>query len=592
MPEPVLEAFVAGPTSTTLIVPIEGGLPEHEYAIDVFANAHCDKPGEHGPMEVFLGSGDVTTDSAGEARAEIDGPGLGGIDAEVFTATATDLETGTTGGIGHCAYSPIDTKIETEPPALSGSSAATFTFVGETVGHVEGFECSLDGAAFAACTSPKELTGLSDGSHEFKVRAVNGEGNVDLSPATYEWTVDTAPPEVTITAGPSGTIKATNAKFEFTATDAGSTVTAIECKLDAGAFEACASPKEYTGLADGSHTFEVRATDEAGNTSTPVSRTWKVDTEPPEVTITAGPSGTTNIDHGEIRIHGDRFGLHGRPAIECKPRHGRLRSLHLAEGIRRPRETVHTRSRSKRPIRSATPARPSRGPGRSTPNCPQIEFTEAPPAKTNSTEAIRLRRLRPANPPVADDRMQPRRRERFARCESPQEFTGLAAGTHTFEVRAEDAAGNVNTVSREWKIVTEAPSPTITAAPPATTETDRRHASHSAAPRAPKSPATNAASTAAPSPPAPRRRASAGSPPAPHLRRPLHRRSRQHRRADRLPMDRRHPPPQAPASASPPPPPPRRPDPDQRRKGRRRARRRQGADQAAGDEQVREPGAN
>jgi CSLREA domain-containing protein len=290
--EPELESFVAGSTSTSLRVPIKEALPDHEYAIDVYANAHCEKPGEHGPMEVFLGSGDVTTDAGGNGRAEFTGVPLGGIDAEAFTVTATDLETGTTGGIGHCTYPPIDTAIETKPPALSASREATFTFVGETVGHVEGFECSLDAAAFASCTSPEELTGLSDGTHTFKVRAFNGEGIRDFTPAVYEWTVDTEAPEITITAAPPAKTNSGNATFAFAVSDPSSDVTAVECSLDGAAFADCESPKEYGGLVAGTHTFAVQAEDAAGNVNT-VSREWKIVTEAPSPTITAAPPATT-----------------------------------------------------------------------------------------------------------------------------------------------------------------------------------------------------------------------------------------------------------------------------------------------------------
>jgi predicted extracellular nuclease len=86
---------------------------------------------------------------------------------------------------------------------------------------------------------------------------------------------DTAAPETTITLFPTNPSNSANATFEFGANETAT----FECRLDGGAWLACASPQTYTGLSNGSHTFEVRATDAAGNTDpTPASYTWTIDT--------------------------------------------------------------------------------------------------------------------------------------------------------------------------------------------------------------------------------------------------------------------------------------------------------------------------
>jgi hypothetical protein len=86
--------------------------------------------------------------------------------------------------------------------------------------------------------------------------------------------LDTRPPEAMITSRPSLTSDFAPASFEFTSSMAGST---FECSLDARGYTACSSPRVYEGLAEGRHTFSVKATIAARkSTSSPASYTWDV----------------------------------------------------------------------------------------------------------------------------------------------------------------------------------------------------------------------------------------------------------------------------------------------------------------------------
>ena len=90
------------------------------------------------------------------------------------------------------------------------------------------------------------------------------------------YAVDNTPPDTTILTHPSNPSYLTSAGFTFSATEDGST---FECKIDGDGFSACSSPKTYSSLANGlTHTFEVRATDLAGNTDpSPAIYSWTID---------------------------------------------------------------------------------------------------------------------------------------------------------------------------------------------------------------------------------------------------------------------------------------------------------------------------
>ena len=68
---------------------------------------------------------------------------------------------------------------------------ANFTFAStEPVGAT--FQCRLDPATFAPCTSPKAFTNLAFGKQKFEVKAVDRAGNVDATPAVRNWEIAAA----------------------------------------------------------------------------------------------------------------------------------------------------------------------------------------------------------------------------------------------------------------------------------------------------------------------------------------------------------------------------------------------------------------
>jgi fibronectin type 3 domain-containing protein len=85
-------------------------------------------------------------------------------------------------------------------------------------------------------------------------------------------------PDTVIDSGPGASTSSTSASFTFHSTSSGAT---FSCKLDLASYAACASPKAYTGLAVGSHTFSVFATANGLSDPSPATYTWRVDTSSP-----------------------------------------------------------------------------------------------------------------------------------------------------------------------------------------------------------------------------------------------------------------------------------------------------------------------
>jgi hypothetical protein len=175
---------------------------------------------------------------------------------------------------------PPQTAITSKPLKRTNSTSALFGFSSTKDGSA--FRCLLDDGVFAICDSPQKYAGLATGSHTFSVAAIDAVGNIDPDPARYTWLIDTTPFGTTITSQPANPTNASTARFSFTARKAGAT---FQCALDSGAYSFCDSPKTYTGLAEKSHTFMVKAIDDIGNEDTsPAQYDWVIKVPPVNTT--------------------------------------------------------------------------------------------------------------------------------------------------------------------------------------------------------------------------------------------------------------------------------------------------------------------
>lgn len=219
-----------------------------------------------------------------------------------------------------------DTTITSQPPNPVASSAATFTFTASDASAA--FECNLDGAGYAACTSPKSYTTLADASHTFQVRATGG-GVADPSPASFTWTVDTTGPVVNLTSTPLGT-QSENPSFSFSSPEGGVT---FQCRIDGGAWGACTSPRSYvvpTDFAVGPHTFYVRGIDALLNpTASPASYAW---TQAPETRLTWAPLAWTNRTSEKVAFSSTTPGATFQCQVDGAPYAGCASPLSLAVG--------------------------------------------------------------------------------------------------------------------------------------------------------------------------------------------------------------------------------------------------------------------
>ncbi len=195
---------------------------------------------------------------------------------------------------------PPDTSIVSGPPPVDMATTAQFDFASDEAGVT--YEAALDDSPWQAMDDPATLAGLAAGSHTLRVRAIDQAGNVDPTPARYDWAVgvpsaDTIAPDTTILSGPPANGAGQAADFVFGSDE---DQVAYQVSVDGGPFLTVLNPLAMQGLAPGAHALLARAVDPSGNVdATPAAWSWFVgdDTVMPDTLIASGPAaaGTAPI---------------------------------------------------------------------------------------------------------------------------------------------------------------------------------------------------------------------------------------------------------------------------------------------------------
>ena len=239
-----------------------------------------------------------------------------------------------------------------------------------------------------------------------------------------------------ITSGPARVIHTDSATFTFTSPEDGG----FECRLDSGDWESCKSPQTYSSLADGRHVFRVRALNRPGHPDpTPSLAVFWVETEPPETTITEGPSGAIAASLAIFAFESSQPGsfecrLDSADAADWAPCSSPQAYTPLPDG----NHTFEVRAVNAFSEVDETPAVADF----SVDTTPPDTTIVSGPTGTVGTGSVSFD-FTASEAGSFECRLDSADAAAWAPCSSPQAYS-LGDGPHAFEVRAADALGNVD----------------------------------------------------------------------------------------------------------------------------------------------------
>ncbi|RKQ92572.1 hypothetical protein C8N24_2423 [Solirubrobacter pauli] len=363
------------------------------------------------------------------------------------------------------ALAPPRTTITSLPRPWINTRDVELPFTADQAGAT--FECLVDRGAWAPCTSPLRLTGLSEATHEVQVRAT--AAGVTGQPDTEVIYIDVTAPDTRISSPMLVDGMRTSlpfARFVIEHRQVGTDEAHawlnrplwVRCVLDGVLLGSCPERGEtvfFDGLADGTHVLQAYATDSAGNADpTPAVFTWVVGAPDVDTRIDAGPPATSGSRTATFTLVST-----GADGLQCRLDGGAWEACRstvtyegLADGSHRFEARGHAYNRG-----DATPAVWDWV----VDGAPRVTIADGPTPRSGDAA--------PAFTVLVDDPAA--RREcrldggAWGSCAAT---VSTANGAHVLEARATDAGGRIGE-AEPWRWTTDlsAPNTTVTNAPPA-----------------------------------------------------------------------------------------------------------------------------
>ncbi len=435
--------LVNAATITAIAIEAKGGLGGNQ----IIAGNESEGPGGGGgggyvlvapaalPATVTIAGGAAGTTNSG-ALTEF--PVNGATDGNAGTATNAPAT------ISACIdVTAPDTTIATFEPNPTNDPTGDFVFTSNDATAT--FECSIDAGPFTPCPATFSTSALADGSHTLLVRAKDQAGNVDPTPASYTWTVDTTAPDTTIVTGPPNPSASSAGNFSLSSNDPTAT---FECSFDGGIFAPCTAIFSSGPFADGPHSLAARAKDAAGNLdATPAVHNWVVDTTAPDTTIVTFEPDPTQDPTGDFTFSSNdptatfQCSIDGGAFLPCP---ATFSTNALADG----QHTILVRAKDAAGNVDATPASYTWIVDTTPPDTTIVMFEPDPTGDPTGDFGFS------SNDPTAIFECSVDGAA-FTPCPATFSTNALADGQHTILVRAKDPAGNVDPTpaSYTWTIL-------------------------------------------------------------------------------------------------------------------------------------------